>query len=109
MNENSITRMTLEELLKRRARGETGQTDWARVDALTEEQIEASIQNDPDWEGTTDMDWSGAVLASPVPKTALSIRLDDDVLAYFKKGGRGYQSRINAVLRHYMLVQLRGK
>ena len=35
-------------------------------------------------------------------KTPISIRLDDDVLAFFKEGGAGYQKRINAVLRSYM-------
>jgi uncharacterized protein (DUF4415 family) len=38
----------------------------------------------------------------PGAKTAISIRLDADVLAFFKQGGAGYQSRINAVLRAYM-------
>ncbi|MCA3659662.1 MAG: BrnA antitoxin family protein, partial [Methylobacterium sp.] len=32
----------------------------------------------------------------------ISIRLDPDVLEFFKKDGPGYQGRINAVLRHYM-------
>ena len=37
-----------------------------------------------------------------VAKQAISIRLDPDVLEFFKKDGPGYQGRINAVLRHYM-------
>ena len=36
---------------------------------------------------------------SPRPKQALSLRLDPDVVAYFRRGGRGWQSRINAALR----------
>jgi uncharacterized protein (DUF4415 family) len=36
---------------------------------------------------------------SPRPKRALSLRLDDDVVAYFRRSGRGWQSRINAALR----------
>jgi uncharacterized protein (DUF4415 family) len=36
---------------------------------------------------------------SPRPKQALSLRLDDDVVAYFRRSGRGWQSRINAALR----------
>ena len=39
----------------------------------------------------------------PVPKQAISIRLDEDVLAWFKATGPGYQSRMNAVLRAYMV------
>jgi uncharacterized protein (DUF4415 family) len=40
----------------------------------------------------------------PVPpkKKAISIRVDEDVLDYFKQQGAGYQRRINAVLRSYM-------
>lgn len=38
----------------------------------------------------------------PVPKVAISIRLDEDVLQWFKDQGPGYQSRINAVLRAYV-------
>ncbi len=43
-----------------------------------------------------------ATLAVPVPKDPISIRLDSDVLDFFRSTGKGYQTRINAVLRHYM-------
>jgi uncharacterized protein (DUF4415 family) len=78
------------------------ETDWARVDALTDEEIDASIANDPDWEEFKDIDWSKAVLVIPPKKKAISIRVDEDVLDYFKKQGAGYQRRMNAVLRSYM-------
>ena len=76
------------------------QTDWARLDALTDAEIEASIANDPDW--SDDWNWSEAVLVIPPKKKAISIRVDEDVLDYFKKEGAGYQRRMNAVLRSYM-------
>jgi uncharacterized protein (DUF4415 family) len=76
------------------------QTDWARLDALTDEEIEASIAGDPDW--SDDWNWTEAVLVIPLKKRAISIRVDEDVLDYFKKDGAGYQRRINAVLRSYM-------
>ena len=76
------------------------ETDWAALDALTDEQIEASIKNDPDW--SDDWNWSDAVLVIPPKKKAISIRVDEDVLDYFKHEGAGYQRRINAVLRSYM-------
>jgi uncharacterized protein (DUF4415 family) len=79
-----------------------GKTDWARVDALTDAQIEASIANDPDWAEFKDIDWSEAVLVIPPRKKAISIRVDEDVLDYFKKHGAGYQRRMNAVLRSYV-------
>ena len=46
--------------------------------------------------------WDDAVLVHPVPKQPISLRLDVDVLDWFKKQGPRYQSRINAVLRAYM-------
>ena len=45
---------------------------------------------------------SEAVLVVPPKKKAISIRVDEDVLDYFKKEGAGYQRRMNAVLRSYM-------
>jgi uncharacterized protein (DUF4415 family) len=77
-------------------------TDWAALDAMTEEELEASIASDPDWADMDDIDWSDAVLVAPPQKTPISIRVDDDVLDFFKKEGAGYQRRINAVLRSYV-------
>jgi uncharacterized protein (DUF4415 family) len=78
-----------------------GKTDWARFDALTDEDIAKAVANDPD-AVPIDIDWSDAVLVIPARKKAISIRLDEDVLDYFKSEGDGYQRRINAVLRSYM-------
>ena len=76
------------------------ETDWARLDGLTDEEIEASIADDPDW--SEDWNWGEAVLVIPPKKKAISIRVDEDVLDYFKTQGAGYQRRMNAVLRSYM-------
>ena len=86
-----------------------GKTDWARVDAMTDEEVEASIANDPDWAEFKDIDWSDAVLVIPARKKAISIRVDEDVLDYFKSEGDGYQRRINAVLRSYMQQKAKPK
>jgi uncharacterized protein (DUF4415 family) len=77
-------------------------SDLDKLRKLTDEEIDASIANDPDWEEFKDIDWSKAVLVIPPKKKAISIRVDEDVLDYFKKNGAGYQRRINAVLRSYM-------
>ena len=77
-----------------------GKTDWARLDATTDEEIDAQIANDPDF--SDDWNWGDAVLVIPPKKKAISIRVDEDVLDYFKGEGAGYQRRINAVLRSYM-------
>lgn len=78
-----------------------GKTDWARVDALTDEDIAKAVADDPD-AVPIDLDWSDAVLVWPSKKQPISIRVDQDVLDFFKSQGDGYQSRINAVLRSYM-------
>src|SRR5262245_66439308 len=44
-----------------------------------------------------DIDWLAAMVALPARKRAISIRLDEDVLEFFKSTGSGYQRRINAV------------
>jgi uncharacterized protein (DUF4415 family) len=85
------------------------ETDWAAFDALTDEEIEASIANDPDWAEFKDLDWSEAVLVIPPKKKAISIRVDEDVLEYFKQEGAGYQRRMNAVLRSYMQQKCKAK
>lgn len=79
-----------------------GETDWARIDALTDEEIEAAMRDDPDWADSIDIDWSKAELIIPRKKRAISIRLDEDVIDFFKREGDGYQTRMNAVLRHFM-------
>jgi uncharacterized protein (DUF4415 family) len=79
-----------------------GETDWAKVAKLTDAEIEAAMAKDPAWAGFDDADWSEAVLVIPPKKKAISIRVDEDVLDFFKREGAGYQRRINAVLRSYM-------
>lgn len=86
-----------------------GKTDWARFDAMTDEEVEASIANDPDWAELRDIDWADAVLVMPVKKRAISIRVDEDVLNFFKSQGEGYQRRMNAVLRSYMQQKAKPK
>ena len=53
--------------------------------------------------------WADPSVVFPVAKRAVSLRIDEDVLAWFKAAGPRYQSRMNAVLRSYMAyVQRRG-
>ena len=46
--------------------------------------------------------WAEAELVLPVPKQAISLRVDEDVLSWFRNLGPRYQTRMNAVLRLYM-------
>lgn len=108
MKKSNIVTTSLEETLERLKRGES-RTDWARVDAMTDADIEAAMRDDPDWEEFKDIDWSNATIVYPQPKNPVSIRLDSDVLDFFKATGKGYQTRINAVLRHFMQETLKNK
>ena len=92
-------RYSAEELRAKRARGES-KTDWARVDAMTEEELERAIAEEPDDDAS--IDWSEFTVSGNTSKQGVYIRLDPDVLEHFRKGGRGYQTRINAVLRAYV-------
>jgi uncharacterized protein (DUF4415 family) len=82
------------------ARGDS-RTDWAAVKAVTEEELEASIAADPD-DVHEPIDWSRAVRGMPPHKRDIHIRIDEDVLDWFRRAGRGYQTRINNVLRAFM-------
>jgi uncharacterized protein (DUF4415 family) len=95
-----IVEYTAEALQDMRRRGET-HTDWARAAATTPEEVEAQIAADPDEAGMV-YDWDNAVTALPLPKAELHMRVDRDVLDYFRETGKGYQTRINAVLRSYV-------
>ena len=44
----------------------------------------------------------------PEPKKAVSLRIDPDILDFFKSQGKGYQTRMNAVLRAYMEAKRAG-
>jgi uncharacterized protein (DUF4415 family) len=90
-----ITRATLGDV-----RGD--KTNWARVDALTDADIARAISEDPDTFNLP-RDWlKNAVILRPArAKKPVTVRLDEDMLKWFKKQGRGYQTRINAILRSY--------
>ena len=100
MTEERITRVTLAQ-----ARRMNSQTDWARVDAMTEEEIERNAIEDPDNPPWTDEDWANARVVWPQGKAPVTLRLDKDIIAWFKQQGRGYQTRINAVLRAFVEAQ----
>ncbi|HEX4427198.1 MAG TPA: BrnA antitoxin family protein [Terriglobales bacterium] len=71
-------------------------TDWKRIDSLRDEDIDYSDipRLGPDF-------FANAILW-PGPKKQITLRLDPDVVAFFRKTGKGYQTTINAVLRKYV-------
>ena len=106
-NDENILRFTLDEILERVRRGET-KTDWDRVNAMTEEEIERNALEENRRLGIPDDWYKDAYAVYPVEKERITIRIDKDVLDFFRKQGKGYQSRINAVLRTFMTAEKRG-
>jgi uncharacterized protein (DUF4415 family) len=76
--------------------------DWARSDAVSDEEIAAAARDDPDAAPIADASfWREAKVALPETKERITIRLDRDILEYFRQQGQ-YQTRINAILRAYV-------
>ena len=101
MKEKNTVRYSLNNLPK------DSQTDWERVKNMTEAEIEAAAASDVDAQPTDSAFWANAEVVMPQRKRAISLRVDSDVLEWFKSHGRGYQTRMNAVLRAYMEAQQR--
>ncbi len=77
-----------------------GQADLPRLRRLSDREI---AQTSPPELADLPADfWAGAALVMPPPKQAISLRVDQDVLEWFKGQGPRYQTKINAVLRSYM-------
>ncbi len=96
MSEKRIVRRSLNDRRQ-------GATDWQRVRGLDDDAIDAAIADDPDAAPALDAEWfATAEVALPEPKVPISIRVDREVLDWFKQQGPGYQSRMNAVLKAYM-------
>jgi uncharacterized protein (DUF4415 family) len=84
----------------------SGKSDWGRVDAQSDNDIRRAIRRDPDAAPEVDAAWfRSARVVMPEPKQAVSLRLDREVMDWFKRQGKGYQTRINAVLRAYVNSQ----
>ncbi len=79
-------------------------TDWARLDALEDESVDRS-----DIPELTPEMFAKAIVRrglKPVTKKSqVTLRVDSDVLTWFKTQGNGYQTRINTLLRAYMDAQ----
>lgn len=76
-------------------------TDWQALQRLSDAEIHAGIVADPDARPTDEAFWQGAQVVLPPRKAVVTMRLDADLLAWFRQQ-RGYQTRINAILRSYM-------
>jgi len=71
---------------------------------MSDDEVAASLAGDPDVTPTDAKFWRGAKLVLPRSKKIVTMRLDADLLDWFR-ADRGYQTRINAILRAYMNSQ----
>jgi uncharacterized protein (DUF4415 family) len=76
-------------------------TDWEALRNRADEDIRTGILDDPEAHATDESFWSSAKVVLPQRKQAVTMRLDADVLEWFRRQS-GYQTRINAILRAYM-------
>jgi uncharacterized protein (DUF4415 family) len=67
---------------------------------MTDEEIERT--SPPELKGLGPDFWKDAILVYPDGKSPVSLRLDAAIVHYFREGGPGYQTRMNAVLRTYV-------
>jgi len=72
-------------------------TDWKRLDAMTDSEIDTS-----DIPALDDDFFKNAKLVLPQPKVVVTLRVDADVMAWFRTKGRGYQTIMNAVLKGWV-------
>ena len=79
----------------------TSNTDWERLSTMDDKDI--NLEDNPE---LTDSFFANATIRLPEPKKSVSLRLDPDVLEWYKHQGPGYQTRMNAVLRMYMRAKI---
>jgi uncharacterized protein (DUF4415 family) len=87
----------LDDLVKK----DGSRSDWKKAASMTKADIAAAVASDPD-EADMVMDWDNATVELPKLKAVCNMRIDKDVLEYFRSTGKGYQTLINAILRSYV-------
>ena len=97
---SDTVRYTAKQIKARIARGED-RTNWNKIDAVSGTQLEASIRADVD-DVRGEPDWMQAIVGIPAPKDHINIRIDHDVLQWFRSNGKGYQTLMNNVLRAFV-------
>jgi uncharacterized protein (DUF4415 family) len=76
------------------------ETDWNRIDSMRDKDIDFS-----DIPEMGEEFFRNATLMMPESKVSVRLRVEREVLEWFKSRGKGYQSRMNAVLKAYMRAQ----
>jgi len=97
---NDTVHYSAKQIKTRIARGED-RTDWKKVDAVTGSRLETSIHADVD-DIQSEPDWTQSIVGIPARKDHINIRVDHDVLQWFRSNGKGYQTLMNNVLRAFV-------
>jgi uncharacterized protein (DUF4415 family) len=97
---SGIVRYTAKQIKTRIARGED-RTNWNKIDAVTGAKLEASIRADVD-DVQGEPEWTQTIVGIPARKDHINIRVDHDVLQWFRSNGKGYQTLMNNVLRAFV-------
>ena len=96
--DKNIKSYTAAELKARRAQS---RSDLGRVDAQTEAELERLVGADEDERGIL-ADWTRAKLVLPQAKQSVHLRLEQEIISFFKAKGKGHISRMQAVLKAYV-------
>lgn len=91
--------------VKAKVRRGEDRTNWRQAKAMAGKRLEASIRADAD-DIREYPDWTKAITGVPAPKDHINIRVDHDVLQWFRASGRGYQTLMNNVLRAFVQSRL---
>ncbi|MDQ5920413.1 MAG: hypothetical protein QG673_469 [Pseudomonadota bacterium] len=77
----------------------SSKTDWTKIDAMSDDDIDYS-----DSPELTEEFFKIAFIRKPTHKKPVSLRLDEDIVEFFKKINKQYQTKINDVLRAYKIA-----
>lgn len=90
-------------------RPSTPTTDWEEVRARTDAEVGGGARSDPDSPLLDDAFWAAAQAIAPgrIAKRHQGLRLDAEVIDWFKAQGPGWQTRMNAVLKAYVTAEKR--
>jgi uncharacterized protein (DUF4415 family) len=97
-----ITRIKVKDF----SRLKPGKTDWARLRGMREEEIDFTDAPELTEEQLAHATWTAPRTGR---KVTISMRVDPEVLDWFKRHGRGYQSRMHTVLRAFVRTHEMGK
>jgi uncharacterized protein (DUF4415 family) len=107
VKKDDTVRYSAEQIAKQRVRSKS-KTNWHKVDTMTEAELEASVAGDPD-DVHDEPDWTQAIVGLPPRKEHINIRIDHDVLEWFRATGKGYQTLMNNVLRAFVQSRKRAE